>query len=392
MRLDSVPAIYRKELLDTVRDRRTLVSMVVVPVLAMPLLFLFIGKLMTAAEKRAGEKADTIAVSGAERVPGLLNALAGAGFKFAAKPDLKAAMEKKEIAAGVEPVALPDGKTEVRIYADLTRQDSEMAAQKIRAALDRFKEDNARIRLRVMGVPDDVLSPFTVKRVNIAQKKMAGFVWGSMLGYVVVLLMFSGGMYPAIDLTAGEKERRTLEVLLSAPTGRDQIVLGKILATTTAVFITAFLTLASLAVSFRYVKLSKASQTLGSLSGGMPLDPAALGLVLLALAPTAIMAASVMIAIALFAKSFKEAQSYLTPLIMAVIFPLVAGMLPGMQLTPPLALIPLFNVCQLIKEIFLGDYNRISLVITLVSNVVYAGAAFVFAVRVFKSERVLFRT
>ncbi len=392
MRFDSIPAIYRKELLDTVRDRRTLISMIGLPVLAIPMLLLFAGKLVTAVEKRAGAKAETIAVAAHERLPGLLNALAGAGFKFVSKPDLEAAMQKKEIAAGVEPMLLPDGKKEVRIYADLTRQDSEMAAQKIRAALDRFKEDNARIRLRTMGVPDDVLSPFSVKRINVGQKKMAGFVWGSMMGYLVVLLMFSGGMYPAIDLTAGEKERRTLEVLLSAPTGRDQIILGKILATTTAVFVTAGLTLISLTVSLRYANFGRARAAFGGLTGGIPLAPGTLGLIALALLPTAIMAASIMIAVALFAKSFKEAQSYLTPVMMAAVFPAMAGMLPGMQLTPALALIPLFNVCQLIKEIFLGDYNRLSFAITMVSNVVYAIAAFVVAVRVFKSERVLFRT
>ena len=278
MRFDSISAIYRKEMLDMVRDRRTLLSMVVVPVLAMPVLFLFMGRLITAAEERAGAKAETIAINGADRVPGLLNALAGAGFKFVSKPDLRAAMEKKEIAAGVEPVVLPDGKKEVQIYADLTRRDSDMAAQRIRAALDRFKEDNARIRLRTMGVPDDVLSPFTVKRINVGQKKMAGFMWGSMLGYVVVLLMFSGGMYPAIDLTAGEKERRTLEVLLSAPTGRDQIILGKILATTTAVFVTAILTLSSLGISFRYVRLGWSSKMLGGPAAACRSTPARWGL------------------------------------------------------------------------------------------------------------------
>jgi sodium transport system permease protein len=104
------------------------------------------------------------------------------------------------------------------------------------------------------------------------------------------------------------------------------------------------------------------------------------------------MAASLMIGIALFAKSFKEAQSYLTPLVMAVVFPLVAGMLPGIQLTPALALVPLFNVCQLIKEIFQGDFNRLSFAITMASNLVYAGIAFLAAVQVFKSEKVLFRT
>lgn len=379
-------------MLDMVRDHRTLLSMVVVPVAALPLLMMFIGRLIAVIEQKAGAKAETIAVSGAERVPGLLNALAGAGLKFVPKEDLEAAMERKEIAAGVEAVEPPDGRKEVRIYADLTRRDSEMAAQRIRAALDQFKETNAKIRLREMGIPDDVLSPFTVRRINVAQKKMAGFVWGSALGYLVVLLMFSGGMYAAIDLTAGEKERRTLEVLLSAPAGRGQIILAKILATTTAVFLTAFLSLASLALSFRFVWRGAPSRMLAELSEGMPLDFGTLGLVLLALLPTAVMTASVMVAVSLFAKSYKEAQSYLTPVMMAAVFPVIAGMLPGMQLTPALAVIPLFNVCQLMKEIFLGDYNRLSLVITIASNIVYAAAAFGFAVRVFKSEGVLFRT
>ncbi|HOL70144.1 MAG TPA: ABC transporter permease subunit [Bryobacteraceae bacterium] len=392
MRFDSVSTIYRKEMLDSVRDHRTLLSMVVVPLIALPVLSLFVVKMVTVVERRAGAKAQTIAISGAERLPGLLNALAGAGLKFVPREDLEAAIESKEFAAGVEPVELPDGRKEVRIYADLTRQDSEMAAQRIRAALDQFKETNARIRLREMGVPDEVLTPFTVERVNVAQKKMAGFMWGSVLGYVVVFLMSSGGMYAAIDLTAGEKERRTLEILLSAPAGRSEIILAKILATTTAVFVTAFLTLASLAVSFVYIGRQVAQPMLKALSEGVPLDIGTLGLILLALLPTAVMIASIMVAVALFAKSYKEAVSYLTPVMIAAIFPLIAGLLPGTQLTPALALIPLFNVCQLMKEIFLGDYSRLSLVITLVSNTVYAAAAYYFAVRVFKSESVLFRT
>jgi sodium transport system permease protein len=391
MSLSSISTIYRKEMLDMVRDRRTLISMVLVPIAAMPVLFLFMGRMISSAEKRAGEEAVTIAVQGSERLPGLRNALAGAGFKLLDKADMKAAVEKKEIAAGVEPILLPSGVKEVRIYADQTREGSGVAAGKIRAALELFKENLAKQQLIARGVPVEVLSPFTVKRVDLAPaKKMAGMVWGSMLGYVVVLLMFSGGMYPAIDLTAGEKERRTLEVLLSSPAGRDEIILGKILATTSAVAITALLSILSLVVSIRYADFGKASKMLKP--GGMPLDPSVIALVMLALVPTAIMAASIMIAIALFAKSFKEAQSYLTPLIMAVIFPLIAGMLPGIQLTPALALIPLFNVCQLIKEIFQGDFNRLSFAITMASNIVYAGIAFFAAVQVFKSEKVLFRT
>jgi len=201
--------------------------------------------------------------------------------------------------------------------------------------------------------------------------------------------MFTGGMYPAIDMTAGEKERRTLEVVLSSPASRGAIILGKVLAATTAVLVTAILAMVSLIVSFRFADFGI---QVGKAAGRVPLDATGIALVFVALVPMAVLAASLMVAIALLAKSFKEAQSYLTPLVMASIFPLLVGMLPGLQLTPVLALIPLFNVCQLIKEIFLGEYSHLAFAITMASNIVYAGLAFFAAVRVFSKESVLFRT
>jgi sodium transport system permease protein len=386
-----------------IRDRRTLISMIVVPIVAMPLLFMVIGKFMGAIEERAEREGATIAVQGADRLPGLRNALAesehapGApaepGLNVVEKPDLKAAVLNKEIAAGLEVVDTPGGTKQINLYYDRSRQASEVASDRIRAKLNAFKEQSARIELIKRNVPPQVLIPFQLERVDLApQKKMAGMVWGGMLAYVVVLLMFSGGMYPAIDLAAGEKERRTLEVLLSSPAGRDEIILGKILATTTAVFATALLTVASMMFSFRYMKFGKSSEEFEKVIGSLPVDPGTIALVLAALLPTAIMAASIMIAIALLAKSFKEAQSYLTPLVMAVIFPLVIGMLPGITLTPALSLVPLFNVCQLIKEIFQGEFSRVAFGVTMLANVAYAAIAFAAAVQVFKNERVLFRT
>ena len=387
MNRSPVLTIYKKEMLDTIRDRRTLISMVVVPLAAIPLLFLVMSKFVSSSEKIAGNEAAAIAVRNADRLPGLLNALAQAGFKLATRDDIKAAIERKEIAAGVEPVELPgQGKIEVRVYADLTRRSSEVASGRIRAALAAFRQDSIRLKLTALGLPVSIADPFAVKPVNIApEKKMAGLFWGSMVGYFVVLLMFTGGMYPA----AGEKERRTLEVVLASPARRGAVILGKIFATTTAVLITAILSIVSLVVSFRFADFGKEmSRTVGH----MPLDVRSVALVFVALAPMAFLAASLMIAIALFAKSFKEAQSYLTPLIMVVIFPLVLGMLPGFQLTPALALVPLFNVCQLIKEIFLGEYSGLAFAITMAANMVYAAVAFYAAVRVFSNERVLFRT
>ncbi len=393
MRLSTISVLYRKEMLDMVRDRRTVLSMILAPIVAMPLLFQFMSFVVKTAEKRAGVEAVDIAVTNPGNLPGLLNALVGVKFKVVNKADAKSAVEKKEVAAGVEALPLPDGRASIAIYSDATRQASTVAAERIATALDKFKESGILLKLHEMGVPERVYSPFTVKRVNLARgQRMAGFVWGSMLGYVVVLLMFSGGMYPAIDLTAGEKERKTLEVLLSAPAGRNEIIMGKLLATASAVLITAFLALVSMAFSLRHLSFGKGSSGDAGQLGPMPADLGTLALVAAALVPTAIMGASLMIVIALFAKSFKEAQSYLTPLVLAAVFPLMAGMLPGLHLTPALALVPLFNVCQLIKEIFLGEYSHESFAVTVASNALYAALAFFAAVQIFKNERVLFRT
>ena len=391
MNRSPVLTIYKKEMLDTIRDRRTLISMVVVPLAAIPLLFLVMSKFVSSSEKIAGNEAAAIAVRNADRLPGLLNALAQAGFKLATRDDIKAAIERKEIAAGVEPVELPgQGKIEVRVYADLTRRSSEVASGRIRAALAAFRQDSIRLKLTALGLPVSIADPFAVKPVNIApEKKMAGLFWGSMVGYFVVLLMFTGGMYPAIDMTAGEKERRTLEILLCSPAGRNEIVLGKILAASTAAFLTATLNVASLTYSFRSGIMGPEIHKV--LEGVRP-NLGAVLLVLLAVLPTAVTAAAVMITISLFAKSFKEGQSYLTPLIMLVIFPAMIGMLPGVEANPLLAMLPVFNVTQLIKSIFNGEYTAASFLLPFGSNLLYAAVAFYMAVRIFKREDVLFRS
>jgi len=221
-----------------------------------------------------------------------------------------------------------------------------------------------------------------------SDKKMSGLVFGSALGYIVILLMFTGAMYPAIDMTAGEKERRTLEAVLSSPAGRTEIVFGKIAATATAAFITAVLTLGSMAYSFRFS--AKSAQTQEVFQMAAP-EISSLLMALVAVIPTALMAASLMVAIALFAKSYKEGQSHLTPIVMLAAFPAVVGMLPGLELTPTLALIPIFNVCQLIKQIFLGDFSRQAFVIACLANLAYAAIGFTVAARIFKNEGVLFR-
>ncbi len=389
MRFSIVRAIYRKEILDMARDRRTLISMVAVPLLVIPLLLNVSTRLIARMQERSEQEAKSMAVAVKVTTPALRQALENAQIQMVEIDDLKDAVLKKTAAAGVEEI--PGTPAEVEIYVDNSNPTSTAAAARVRVALDDLKDEQVRESLKNSGIPASVLTPFVVKRTNIAgARKMAGMAWGSMLGYILLLLMFTGGMYPVIDMTAGEKERKTIEALLSSPASRGEIVLGKNLAAMAAIFMTAILTLASMVYSLKGTK-SK-SPELQEMLGTIPLDAHTVSMIAITLIPLAMFAASMMFAIALFARSYKEGQSYLTPLALVVIFPALIGGISGLEMTPALCLIPIFNASQMIRGILLGDATTANFAITTVANLAYAAIAFVIATRQFENENVLFRS
>jgi sodium transport system permease protein len=199
-------------------------------------------------------------------------------------------------------------------------------------------------------------------------------------------------MYPAIDLTAGEKERGTMETILSSPISRTDLVFGKFGLVLSASLATAVLAVISMGVSFSAVGKSHIlkSSDAAQMQLKIGLD-AALTVFLMAL-PVAILFAAVLLTIALFAKSHKEAQSYVTPMTFVVIIPAVASLMPGVELTPKLALIPILNTSLVCKEIISGTYHWGSIAVIFLSTCVYAAAALFLAVKMFQRESVLFRS
>jgi len=391
MRFNVIQAIYRKEMLDLLRDRRTLISMLVVPLVVFPLIMQVALRLTSRIEERSEIEAKTLGIAAHVSTPSVRDALAKIGLPIVDRDDLPSSVEKKAVAAAIE--ELPGTPPQMHIYVDGSNPTSSAAGDKIRIALDELKNQEIRGSLRNSGIPESVLTPFTVKRTNVAgARKMAGSIWGTMLPYLLLLLMFTGGMYPIIDMTAGEKERKTLEAFLASPASRQEIVLGKIFAAMTAIFLTAMLTLGSMVYSLKNVKLSSKSEELKHMMDTIPLDPHTIGMIAVILIPMSIFAASLMFTIALFARSFKEGQSYLTPLALVVIFPAMLGGLPGFELTPALSMVPIFNASMMIRSVLLGDASMLNFAVTVGANVLYAGIAFLIATRMFQRESVLFRT
>ena len=242
------------------------------------------------------------------------------------------------------------------------------------------------------------IKPLEVRTENVAPpEKVGGNMIGGIIPYFFLLLAYTGAMYPAMDLTAGEKERGTMETLLCSPVSRVNLVLGKFLMILTASIATVACSLISMLLTFSVGGSILAQRMGGSgaaaqrFSSMTTLDPmgviAVVGMVL----PMIVLFASVLFTISLFAKSFKEAQSYVSPLIIVIIMPAAIGMLPGVELNARLALIPILNVSLASKELVSGVWHWNYLALIFGSTCCYAAIALSVAVKMFNREDVIFR-
>lgn len=402
MNVRNIGFVYRKELTEWLRDRRTLISTVVVPLLAFPLLMTGISALAIAVIGKAQKEKPSVVVLGGEDSPKILEGLRKLeNIEIVpTTANWKDRVVNKEIRAAIE---LPPGfqvsiegnepKT-VKIYYYEGDLKSSFGANHVEKYFKRFRDDVIKQRLAARNLPEKMLNPFEVKQENVAPpEKVSGATFGGLIGYMVILLCMTGAMYPAIDLTAGEKERGTMETILSSPISRLDLVLGKFFLVLSAALATATLSVISMGLSFGVLGKFKA---LGSSSQGKGLElhiglKTVIAVFAMAL-PLAVLFAAVLITIALFAKSYKEAQSYLTPMTFAVVIPAVASLLPGVELTPKLALIPILNTSLVCKEIVAGTYHWNLIVLIFLSSCVYAAAGLFLAVKMFQRESVLFRS
>jgi sodium transport system permease protein len=385
----SIKLIYFKEMLDLMRDRRAMISIVIVPLLIWPLISTGVSFFFTRSAKRAQMQQFRLALKEDASLAGVQASLEEAGFRIQVSDDPRRAVENKATDMGVEVIGRAPNIS-VKIYADLSQFETQISTGRIEQALNQLKNQQIKTELQRQGISELILTPFSVEKVNTAPpERMSGAIIGALLGYMIVVAMITGGMYPGIDLTAGEKERKTMEMLLSSPATREEIVLGKILAVITATFATSALAIISLSLSLNVVKRAGAP---GLLLSAILLNKTTLLLIAAVIIPMAIMISSLIVAIATQAKSYKEAQSYLTPLIIIASFPAMVSFLPGIKFNAAMALIPIVNSSQMIKELILGDWSWMNFALTLLSTLAYAGVAFWIAVRVFKNERVLLRT
>ncbi len=391
----AVRTVLRKELRETLRDRRTLFVMVFIPILLYPLLIIGFSMLSLGRVRDLRAAGFPIAVTvDARPVAGAAGGGSGSGellgrllgdSAFVLASDAgdpgEALREGRialhaEIPADIEDALLSAGPAgrEIRVRFDSSNDRSRAAEEAFARAVRRFSEERSGILVTAMDLASD--------RGRWAR------AFGGLLAMMIVLMALTGAFYPAVDIVAGEKERGTLETLLLSGAGRTELVLGKYLAVATVSLCAAVLNLGSLAAS-----LSQLASLAASAGGSAPLSvgTGVLGVIALVLVPTVAVLSALALALSTCARSYKEGQHYLTPLFVLVMPLAMAGTLPNVELTAELALVPVVNVVLLVKELIRGDVVAVHIVLTVLSLSAVAAACLQWSVSLFQREDVLMR-
>lgn len=398
--MKALPTIFKKELIDTLRDRRTIIAMVVVPLLLFPVIISITTTIARSQAEKAKNKQLRVAViSDGNEYARQFEEL------IAARDDIT--LLRKIPEDSVRSLIQADSLDGAFVFSPkFQRRFEEMRAGRVKfyfrsteerdieknrmtELMDEFEKSLLKERFQKLNLDEKAVDAVNLVEVNIAStQERFGKAVGGFLPYIFVIFCFVGSMYPAIDLAAGEKERGTLETLITAPVSRFEILLGKFWVVVLTGIGSALISILGLYIGIRQV-------------GEIPpeimdviltvLKPQTILLLMSLLLPLTMFFAGLLLSLSMFAKTFKEAQSIITPFNILVIVPVAIGLIPGMELNATTAFVPILNVSLATKEIIAGTIDYALLGEVYLSLILLAGLSLFVSSKLFMNENVLFR-
>ena len=388
--------VLQKELLDTFRDRRTLLLMFGVPVLLYPLLLISGFQLAVMQQQDLEAAASRVAVIAPAASPLREWVRTMHQVELHTPADARAALEAGEVDVVVEQnndagARLNRGGTaRFTLYFDATELPSLDAVGRVAEGLRERSDALLMRRLAEAALPEQFASPIRLQREDVATpSKTSGTLLALLLPLFTVMTLALGAFYPAIDLTAGEKERGTFETLLSTPITKQAIVTGKFLAVFVLAMITAGMNLGSMFVTFQFLlaQLNTIVESDAALGISIPLST--FGTLLLVMTPLALLISAATMGIAVLARSFREAQHYLSPFFIIILLPTFVAAYPGIELSAALQYVPIANVVLLFKQLVTGEAALDGVFAVVLSTSAYAVLALWFAGWLFQREDVV---
>jgi sodium transport system permease protein len=379
-----------KELTEILRDRRTLFLMMGIPIFLYPALFVLMEQVLLFGQGALGNVVPRVAVHRMAYLDQPLPLSGREGLEIVA---LQGADGDDVLSGRFDAVMVIDstgsedvsGLT-VHILYDASRDRSNHARSLLVSQLESVNREVLSDRLERFGLPPDFARPVSVRDTSVATPRgLGGATLGRFLPMVLILMTVLGAFHPAIDVAAGERERRTLEPLLSTSAPGSMIVIGKYLAVAVIAFNTAALNLVSMLLTLR----AGIFQFAAELGLEFELPARAVLLILALLALLALLFSALFIGVAIHAQSFREAQTSLTPIYLVSFLPAIVVMAPGIEFSMGLALIPISGVALLFRSLMAGDPVGIEAFVAVGATIAYSALALSFAARAFEREDVL---
>jgi len=390
--------IIKKELRDLVRDRRTMFFMIVFPAVILPLIIGGSTKLTTFVLKKEMDKTLTVSIVGGEYDVELIKFLE-VQEKLILVMDLQeSVLENYIIEESIDAaIVIPYGvqqnlhanqPVELKLYYRSGKGEN-LKERRLNKILERYFSPIKESRYLSLNLNKDVFEPYFITKIDVAsEQEKFGKTIGTFLPYMFLLFCFSGAMYPALDLGAGEKERGTLETILTSPASQIEILTGKFVVVSFFGIMSVIFGLIGILAAVKLNPdipeeiVSVAMTILGAKS---------VVLILSLLIPIALFFASFLLAISFYAKTFKEAQSIMGPLNMLIIFPIMIGLMPGITLNTSTAWIPILNVSLAMNDIIAGTLSWTLYAEVMLSLLFFTGCSMWLSVKFVSREEVIFR-
>ncbi len=324
--MKTIRTVFGKEVVDNFRDRRTLLTALIMGPLFGPILFAFVINLAVERSLTTEEEALDLPVIGAEHAPNLIAYLKSENINIVDGPDTREeAIESVTNGERDVIIFIPQTFGEdladlvpatIELITDQANNQAEREARRARRALQAYNRELAALRLTVRGISPMVMRPLNIDEVDVSTPSGRSAMLLGMLSYFFIFALLTGGMNLAIDATAGERERGSLEPLLCLPVKRDHLIFGKIFATCLFMGISLGLSLTCFYFALKFMPLVELGMTPN-------FSPPVVVMAFLLLLPFALVGASLMTLVASFTKSFKEAQTWVSVVLLAPTLPIL---------------------------------------------------------------------